>query len=112
MTIGDLTQNRVTAVNPTSGADTSKTVENGKLKDAAEQFEAIFLQELLKPMQKTSGDGMGGEDKDASPGSDTLSSFGTEAVAKAIAKGGGIGIAKQIVQKVSLERAQHEKGRV
>jgi flagellar protein FlgJ len=112
MTIGDLVQSRNTAVNTSTGVDTSKAVQNGKLKDAAEQFEAIFMQELLKPMQKTTGDGMGEDDKDASAGSDTLSSFGTEAVAKAIAKGGGIGIARQIVAKVSLERAQHETGKV
>ena len=112
MTIRDLIQNRVAPVNAPTGADAAKQIENGKLKDAAEQFEAIFMQELLKPMQTSSGDGMGGKDEEASPGSDTLSSFGTEAVAKAIAKGGGLGIAKQIVQKVSLERSQHENARV
>ena len=112
MTIGDLAQSKVAAVNPPSGPDTSKTIQDGKLKDAAQEFEALFMQELLKPMQKTSGEGMGEDDKDASPGSDTLSSFGTEAMAKAIAKGGGLGIARQIVAKVSLERAQHESGKV
>jgi Rod binding domain-containing protein len=108
MTIGDLNQTKVTAVNPPTGADAAKSIQNSKLKDAAEQFEAIFMQEMLKPLQSTSSDGMGGEDKDAPAGSDTLSSFGTEAVAKAIAKGGGLGIARQIVQKVSLERLQHQ----
>ena len=112
MTVGDLAQRDVTSVNPTAGVGGAKAIENGKLKDAAEQFEAIFLGELLKPMQKTNGDGMGDDDKEASPGSDTLSSFGTEAVARAIAHSGGIGIARQIVEKVSLERAQHESRRV
>ena len=39
--------------------------------------------------------------------SDTISSFGTEAIAKAISEGGGFGIAKQIVSKVTLEHQQN-----
>ena len=72
MTIGDLNQNKFTTVNPPTGADAAKSIENRKLKDAAEQFEAIFMQELLKPLQSTSSDGMGGEDKDAPAGSDNI----------------------------------------
>jgi flagellar protein FlgJ len=73
-----------------------------KLVDAAQQFEATMLQELLKPMQHGQ-DSWGGEVKTDDAASDTISSFGTEAVAKAISKGGGFGIAKQIVSKVTLE---------
>ena len=82
------------------------TREKSRLADAAQQFEAVFLTELLKPLQ----DGSDSEEK--SPGSDTMSSYGTEAVARAIAKGGGMGIAKQIVAKVELERHQHQSGTV
>ncbi|HXC96375.1 MAG TPA: hypothetical protein VNU92_11790 [Edaphobacter sp.] len=71
-----------------------------KLVDAAQQFEASLLQELLKPLQHSRGWGMEERSDDSS---DTLSSFGTEAVAKAISKGGGFGIAKQIVSKVTAE---------
>ena len=78
--------------------------EKKRLTDAAQQFEAMFLQEMLKPLRSGSD---GEPDKDASPGSDTMSSYGTEAVARAIAKSGGLGIARQIVAKVSLERLQH-----
>jgi len=73
-----------------------------KLVDAAQQFEATMLQELLKPMQHGQ-DSWGGEMKSDDSASDTISSFGTEAIAKAISKGGGFGIAKQIVSKVTLE---------
>ncbi len=83
---------------------TADTRERGKLADAAQQFEAVFLQELLKPLQESDD---GGE---KSPGSDTMSSYGTEAVAKAISKGGGTGIARQIVAKIELERSQHQNG--
>ena len=87
---------------PTAGIDGQKPV---KLIDAAQQFEAMMLQELLKPMQRGQSS-WGGEQKSDDTASDTMSSFGTEAMAKAISKGGGFGIAKQIVSKVALEHRQ------
>jgi flagellar protein FlgJ len=87
---------------PTSGIEGQK---QAKLVDAAQQFEATMLQELLKPMQHGQNS-WGGEEENNDSASDTISSFGTEAIAKAIAKGGGFGIAKQIVSKVTLE---HER---
>jgi flagellar protein FlgJ len=84
---------------PATAAEVQK---QAKLVDAAQQFEATMLQELLKPMQHGQSS-WGGEEKSDDTGSDTLSSFGTEAIAKAISKGGGFGIAKQIVSKVTLE---------
>jgi Rod binding domain-containing protein len=79
-----------------------------RLVDAAQQFEATMLQELLKPMQHGHG-GWGGEEKSDDSASDTISSFGTEAIAKAISKGGGFGIAKQIVSKVTLEHQRNSE---
>jgi flagellar protein FlgJ len=87
---------------PTSGIEGQK---QAKLVDAAQQFEATMLQELLKPMQHGQNS-WGGEEESNDSASDTISSFGTEAIARAISKGGGFGIAKQIVSKVSLE---HER---
>ena len=75
--------------------------QNAKLVDAAQQFEAMLMQEMLKPMRK--GEDSWGEDKDNDSASDTISSFGTEAVAKAISKGGGLGIAKQVIRQVTQE---------
>src|ERR1700679_3991526 len=76
--------------------------KQAKLTDAAQQFEATMLQELLKPMQHGQ-DSWDGDEKSDDSSTDSISSFGTEAVAKAISKGGGFGIAKQIVSKVMLE---------
>ena len=92
-------------VSATMGTATpAEAREKNKLTDAAQQFEAVFLEQLLKPLQDEARDN--GEEK--SPGSDTMSSYGTESVARAISKGGGLGIAKQIVAKVELERHQHQ----
>ncbi|RXH55806.1 hypothetical protein [Granulicella sibirica] len=89
----------------------AQAIQQHKLEGAAQEFEAMFLQEMLKPMRKGADgddDSDGGGDKggEMSAGSDTLSSYGTEALAGAIAKAGGVGIARQIVAKVSLEHAQ------
>jgi flagellar protein FlgJ len=80
--------------------------KQAKLVDAAEQFEASMLQELLKPMQHGQ-DSWGGEEKSDDSAADTISSFGTEAIAKAISKGGGFGLARQIVSKVTLEHQRN-----
>jgi flagellar protein FlgJ len=91
------------AAQPTNQiATTSETQKLAKLTDAAQQFEAMLMQELLKPMQ-AGQDSWGGQEKNDDPSADTISSFGTEAVAKAIAKGGGLGIARQVIQQVTLE---------
>ena len=86
--------------------------QHRKLVDAAQQFEGMLLQEMLKGMQSGkdelgSGDGSDkGSDTSGDDSGDTLRSFGTEAVARAIAKGGGVGIARQVVRKVEIEHAQ------
>jgi peptidoglycan hydrolase FlgJ len=82
--------------------------KQAKLVDAAQQFEATMLQELLKPMQHGQPS-WGDEEKGGDSASDTISSFGTEAIAKAISKGGGFGIAKQIVSKVTLEHQRNSE---
>ena len=64
----------------------SEAQKHAKLVDAAQQFEAMLMQEMLKPM-RSGEDSWGGEEKSDDAGADTMSSFGTEAVAKAIAKG-------------------------
>jgi peptidoglycan hydrolase FlgJ len=92
-------------IQPMSASEGQK---QAKLVDAAQQFEATMLQELLKPLQHGQSS-WGGEEQSDDSASDTISSFGTEAIAKAISKGGGFGIAKQIVAKVTLEHQQNSK---
>src|ERR1700693_6161418 len=82
--------------------------KQAKLVDASQQFEATMLQELLKPMQHGQSS-WGEEEKNDDSASDTMSSFGTESIAKAISKGGGFGIARQIVSKVTLEHQRNSE---
>ena len=93
-----------------AGAPTSQAAENTapnhrKLAEAAQQFEGMLLQEMLKPMREH---GFGQEEDDSkqegSGFADTLSSYGTEAVATAISKSGGLGIAKRVIEDVEREK--------
>ena len=86
--------------------------KNSKLVDAAHQFEAMLMQEMLKPMRlgQDSQDSWGGDSSDATDSSmDTISSFGTEAVATAISRAGGLGIAKQVIRQVTQEHLHTAK---
>ena len=90
-------------------ADATTVSRQAKLADAAEKFEGMMLQELLKPMQEGKGGSFGGfgggfstgdDDADRDGSLDTMSSFGTEAVANAIARHGGLGIAKEVLRQI------------
>ena len=89
------------------GLDVQK---QAKLADAAQQFEAMMLQEMLKPMREEQNS-WAADDKSESgdSASDTIRSFGTEAFAKAISKGGGFGIAKQVISQVKLEHQKNSE---
>lgn len=90
-------------------APSVKRAANPKLVNAAQQFESMMLQEMLKPM-RSGDDSWGGDDGKSSDSSmDTISSFGTEAVATAISKAGGLGIAREVIQQVSREYQQDEQ---
>ena len=84
---------------------TAEAQKQAKLVDAAQQFEATMLQELLKPMQHGQSS-WGDEEKSEDSASDTISGFGTEAIAKAISKSGGFGIARRVVEQVTQEHQQ------
>ena len=92
------------------GVPAADAAKHRKLVDAAQQFEAMFLQEMLKPMNSLgASDGASDDDGSGAGGQNsTLTQFGTESVAKAIAKAGGLGIGRHIVAEVEQEHARHE----
>jgi len=115
-TTGQISANlmRMAAGPATASADALALQKHLKLKDAAERFEGMMIEELLKPMQEGKGGSFGGyaggfgsdNDEDRDDSLDTMSSFGTEAVATAIAKAGGVGIAKQVLREVGALDAE------
>jgi peptidoglycan hydrolase FlgJ len=107
---------------PLTPAAQAAAAQRHKLTDAAQQFEGMLLQELLKPMKEhgfcDEDDQDSADTQEGGSGfADTLSSFGTESMATAIAKGGGLGIAKRVVEQVEGERysrnqTAHESARM
>jgi flagellar protein FlgJ len=71
--------------------------ETARMRETAEQFEASFLSQMLKPMfegLKTDGIGGGGEAEDQ------WRSFMIDAMAKQTVQAGGIGLADQVVAQM------------
>jgi flagellar protein FlgJ len=68
-----------------------------RLRSAAHEFEACLMKEILQPLQHDAlfEDDAGGESGSGS--GNALTSFGSEALAKAISERGGFGIAQKII---------------
>ena len=102
MTIADVSNAAVGAVPP------APTLPTQRMDKAAHQFEAMLLQELLKPLTASEDDGNGDSGEGSLGGSSTsgpLESFGTQAVAESLANSGALGFARQIERSL-----QHRAG--
>ena len=95
-------------------ASSGRTVQalSPRLREAAHEFEGQMMKELLKPM--TRGDSLFGEDEDGvdgAAGMGALGEFGSEALAQALSRSGGFGIADRILSELShSERAAGTSG--
>ena len=91
-------------------ASVAPPVASPKLRQAAAQFESSFMQEMLKPFKEDplfSDDKSSGGEIGGSLG--TIDSMGTQAMADALAKAGGLGIAKHILEEMApIEAAQNK----
>lgn len=85
-------------------------VASPQLRRAADEFEASFLQELLKPLSEDPMFGAGSDG--ATAGSmGTVSSIAAQALADGIARDGGLGIAKRVLAELApVERAKSNQG--
>lgn len=85
--------------------------QHGKLVKAAEAFEAMMLNEMLKPL-KFGAEVDSGGDESAGGAGDTIRGMGTDALGKALASHGGLGVARKIVAEVTREHdaAMAKKG--
>jgi peptidoglycan hydrolase FlgJ len=88
--------------NGTSPAD-------GKVAKAAQEFEAILLNQWLQQAQEAfAGVPGGSDDEDSDPGHSQLQEIGMQSLATAITKSGGIGIAALLIRQ--LERQNSADG--
>ncbi len=93
----------------------SAPVASPRMQKAAQEFEANFLQEFLKPLKQhplfEGGDGLGGgdiSDGELSGSLGTVDSLGTQALADALASAGGLGISKHILAQMAPIEAANE----
>jgi peptidoglycan hydrolase FlgJ len=78
-----------------------KPDDPAKVKDAAKQFEALLIGQMMKSMNESEGGWLGTGDDDSSS---SAMEYGQEIFAQSMAQGGGLGLAKMIangLQKAS-----------
>lgn len=88
----------------TSPAQTTSAVPSPKLVNAAHEFEASMMKELLAPLN--SEHDLLGSDGDDEGSSSALTSFAGEALGKAISEHGGLGIATSILHQLASRSNQ------
>ena len=77
-----------------SGVPGSHTPDSPeKIKDAASQFEALLIGQILKAAHEESGEGWGGE---SDPASASAMEFANDYFARAMAAKGGLGLTNMI----------------
>ena len=89
LTAGALSSQKVGGTTPTEGP------AHAKAREAAEEFEAIFLSQMLATMTQELG-GAGG----VAGGDDVYRDMFNKEVAKMISRSGGIGVADTILQEM------------
>ena len=79
---------------PTAAAGKPDAVKTAKIHDAARQFEALLIGQMLKSMRESEGGWMGtGEDQAGS----SAMEYAQEMFAQALSANGGLGLAGMVV---------------
>ena len=90
-----------THVTPTAlPTGSTKKDSPAKVQQAAKDFEALLLAQMLKSAREASGSGLSGDDAD-SGASSTMIELGEQQFAQALASSGGLGIAKIVMTGLS-----------
>jgi Rod binding domain-containing protein len=91
---------QVTASGSTGGSTAHKPDSPAKIRDAAQQFEALLLGQIMQSMRE-SGKGWLGTGDD--PSGDCATEYAEQAFATALAKQGGLGLADLIAAGLTRE---------
>ena len=78
-------------------AGSAKKDTPAKIQQAATDFEALLLAQMLKSAREASGGGLTAEGGDDSDTNTTMIELGEQQFAQALASSGGFGIAKMVV---------------
>jgi len=81
-------------VSPSTALAAQPKDDPAKVKDAAQQFEALLLGQMMKSMRDSEGGWLGTDEDDAAS---SAMEYGQEVFAQSMAKQGGLGLAKLVV---------------
>lgn len=84
----------------TAGAPAKAEAPDPKALKAARDFEAIFVRQMLKSLEKTTAAGCGSQ---ASAGEKTYGSMIVDTLSESISKAGGLGLADVIARSLVAE---------
>jgi Rod binding domain-containing protein len=87
---------------PLDTSSISNRSKPSKLHDAAQQFEALMIGELMKSVRESGSEGWLGSEGDS--GSESAMDMAEGQFAKALSLSGGLGLTKMIEQNVGAER--------
>ncbi len=87
---------------PLSTNDVAAAKKPSKLHDAAQQFEALMIGEMMKSVRDTDSEGWLGSG--GGTGDDTAMDMAQSQFARALAQGGGLGIAATIEKRMTAQR--------
>lgn len=80
---------------PPVGSTPAPKDDPNKVQDAAHQFEALLIGQLMKGMRDSEGGWMGTDEDDASS---SAMEYAQEMFAQSLAKGGGLGLATLVAK--------------
>ena len=78
-----------------------------KLHDAAQQFEALMIGEMMRSVRESGSEGWMGSGGDT--GDDSAMDMAESQFAKALSMSGGLGLSKMIEQSVSAQHPESQK---
>ena len=90
-----------------TGADslTGAAAKPSKLHEAAQQFESLMINEMMKTVKESSSSGWMGSEEDSA--SESAMDMAQTQFAAALAKSGGLGLTKMIEKSVGTQSTSH-----
>ena len=86
----------ITSSNSSLGTGAARPQDSPeKIKDAARQFEALLIGQMMKSMRESEGGWMGTDEDDASS---SAMEYAQEMFAQSMSAGGGLGLAKLVAK--------------
>jgi Rod binding domain-containing protein len=82
-----------------------KEADPTKMKDTAQQFEALLISQMMKSARESSAGGWGGDSGDKA--GESMMDMAEQQLSQLLAAGGGLGLAKLVIQGISGKTDTH-----